>query len=137
MNEEFDNWTHRDSLMDELKESAFEYLLLNPGSEFGDWQQGMLEQCPTEVVDALGCNPDEVFAALADLWESDYEDPKTGIEQKFSEWAMSFANEYAVGIYYSLVDACQQSADVGLLSEIRQVTNNRPLGSAAQAAIED
>lgn len=94
-----------DPLMDELKAAAFEYLLLNPGSDFGDWQQGLIEQYPAEVVDALGNNPDEVFAELSDLWESDYTDPKTGIEQKFSEWAMSFANEHAVGIYYFLVDA--------------------------------
>lgn len=106
-----------DPLMDELKAAAFEYLLLNPGSEFGDWQQGLISDYPTEVVDALGTNPEEVNAALADLWESDYEDPKTGTCQKFSEWAMSFANEYAVGIYYYLVDACQQSADVELLSK--------------------
>lgn len=92
--------------MDELKAAAFEYLLLNPGSEFGDWRQGMIEQYPTEVVDALGSNPEEVFADLADLWETDYTDPKTGMEQKLSEWAMSFANEYSVGVYYFLVDAC-------------------------------
>lgn len=31
MDEEFDYWTHQDSLMDELNAGAFEYLLLNPG----------------------------------------------------------------------------------------------------------
>lgn len=92
--------------MNELKAAAFEYLLLNPGSEFGDWQKGLIADYPAEVVDALGCNPNEVYAGLADLWEKNYEDPKTGIEQKYSEWAMSFANEHAVGIYYFLVDAC-------------------------------
>lgn len=97
-----------DPLMDKLKDAAFEYLLLNPGSEFGDWQQGMIEKYPTEVVGALGNNPYEVFSDLADLWESDYTDPKTGLEQKFSEWAMSFANEHAVGVYYFLVDACNK-----------------------------
>lgn len=99
--------------IDELKEAAFEYLLLNPGSEFGDWQQSLISDYPTEVVDALGTDPEEVYAALADLWESDYCDPKTGIEQKFSEWAMSFANEYAVGIYYFLVDACADLKRMG------------------------
>lgn len=106
MDEEFDYWTSNDSSMAELRAAAFEYLLLNPGSEFGDWQQGLIQEYPTEVVDALGNNPGEVNADLADLWESDYTDPKTGIEQKFSKWAMSFANEHAVGIYYYLVDAC-------------------------------
>lgn len=105
MNGEF-QYNETSTPMDELKAAAFEYLLLNPGSEFGDWQQGMIEQYPTEVVDALGSNPEEVFADLADLWETDYTDPKTGMEQKLSEWAMSFANEYSVGVYYFLVDAC-------------------------------
>lgn len=99
--------------IDELKEAAFEYLLLNPGTEFGDWQQSLISDYPTEVVDALGTDPEEVYAALADLWESDYCDPKTGIEQKFSEWAMSFANEHSVGIYYFLVDACADLKRMG------------------------
>lgn len=105
-NNDFDCRYSTDPFLEELKEAAFEYLLLNPGSEFGDWQQGLISGYPTEVVDALGTNTEEVNAALADLWESDYEDPKTGIVQKFCEWAMSFANEYAVGIYYFLADAC-------------------------------
>lgn len=99
-------WGETDPLMNELKAAAFEYLLLNPGSDFGDWQKGLIEDYPTEVVDALGNNPNEVYSDLADLWERDYLDPKTDMEQKFSEWAESFANESAVGVYYYLVDAC-------------------------------
>lgn len=99
--------------MDDLKAAAFEYLLLNPGTEFCDWQQGLISDYPTEVVDALGTNSEEVYADLADLWDSDYCDPKTGIEQKYSEWAMSFANEYAVGVYYFLVDACTDLKRMG------------------------
>lgn len=112
MNGEFPN-NATDPLMDELREAAFEYLLLNPGSEFGDWSKGLIEEYPAEVVDALGNTPNEVNADLADLWETDYTDPKTGIEQKFSEWAMSFANEHAVGIYYFLVDACTDLKRMG------------------------
>lgn len=108
MGEEYNYCTHSDLLMDELRDAAFEYLLLNPGSEFGDWQKGLIEEYPTEVVDALGTNPDEVYSDLTDLWEREYLDPKTGLEQKFSEWAMSFANEYAAGVYYFLVDACDK-----------------------------
>ena len=113
--EEFDSFSGdlSDDSRAELREAAFEYLLLNPGSEFGDWQQGLISDYPTEVVDALGTNPVEVNAALADLWETDYEDPKTGTCQKFSEWAMSFANENAVGIYYYLVDACTDLRRMG------------------------
>lgn len=101
--------------MEELRASAFEYLLLNPGSEFGDWRQGLIEQYPTEVVDALGTNPDEVHSDFADLWESDYYDPTTGIEQKYSEWAESFSNEASVGIYYYLVEACKKLKKFNLM----------------------
>lgn len=47
------------TLTAELQDAAFEYLLLNPGSEFGDWKQGLISDYPTEVVDALGNNPEE------------------------------------------------------------------------------
>ena len=99
--------------MDELKAAAFEYLLLNPGSDFGDWQNGLIEEYPAEVADALGTNPGEVYAALADLWESEYEDPKTGIWQDFHEWAECFCNDASVGIYYYLVDACTDLKRMG------------------------
>lgn len=94
-----------DSLMDELKDAAFEYLLLNPGSEFGDWRQGLIEDYPTEVVDAFGNDPADVYSSLADLWEDDYEDPKTGIEQRLCDWALAFATEQSVNIYYKFVEA--------------------------------
>lgn len=101
-------WGETDPLMDELKAAAFEYLLLNPGSDFGDWQKGLIEDYPAEVVDALGNNPAEVYSDLADLWESDYLDHNTGIEQKFSDWAESFANDRSVELYDMLVDAKRQ-----------------------------
>lgn len=94
-----------DPLMDELKDAAFEYLLLNPGSEFGDWQQGLIEDYPTEVVDALGNDPEDVYSSLADLWEKDYEDTKTGLEQRLCDWALAFATEQSVDIYCKLVEA--------------------------------
>ena len=96
-----------DPLMDELKDAAFEVLLTNPGSEFGDWQQALIEGYGAEVVDALGADPAEAYAGLADLWETPYYDRNTKIEQTFAEWAQTFANEYAVGVYYYLVEAYQ------------------------------
>lgn len=41
-----------DECLDELKAAAFEVLLLNPGSEMADWQQTLVLQYGTEVVDA-------------------------------------------------------------------------------------
>lgn len=141
---EFNTYNETATLESELQEAAFEYLLLNPGSDFGDWQQGLISEYPAEVVDALGNNPTEVYADLADMWEQEYTDPKTGLSQKYSEWAMSFANEYAVGVYYFLVDACKDLMqlghgfpDVALMSKNRQVSCDNRLFGAAQAAIED
>lgn len=92
--------------MSELKAAAFEYLLLNPGSEFGDWRQGLIEQYPSEVVDALGTDPEDVYAALADLWDyGEYEDQATGICERFRDWAEYFATERSVKLYYMLVEA--------------------------------
>ena len=113
MNSEFPN-NATDPLMTELREAAFEYLLLNPGSDFGDWQQGLISEYPDIVVDALGSNPYEAMSGLADLWESEYEDPKTGLWQDFKEWAEAFSNESAVGIYYHLVDACEKLRRMGV-----------------------
>ena len=103
--EELDSYEddYTDTSMDELRDAAFEYLLLNPGSEFGDWREGLIEQYPAEVVDALGNNPEQVHADLADLWESDYWEQKTDIEQKFCDWAQAFATEKSVDLYYELV----------------------------------
>lgn len=97
----------------DLKTAAWNVLHGNPGIDMDEWVQTLMEQYPAEIVDALGTKPEEVFAALADLWGNDYCDPNTGIEQKFSEWAMSFANEYTVGVYYFLVDACADLKKMG------------------------
>lgn len=86
---------------------------MNPWSGFGDWRQGVIEFYPAETVDALDTNEDEVRAALADLWETDYFDSNTGIEQKYREWALTFANDYAIGVYYHLTDACRDLRRMG------------------------
>lgn len=90
--------------LDELKAAAFEVLLLNPGSEQGDWSKMLMEQYGTEVVDAYGNNPSEVFAELEDLWETPYYDRNSGLEYKFNQWAEAFATEASVQMYYDLIE---------------------------------
>lgn len=90
--------------MAELKDAAFECLLLNPGSDFRDWQRDLVEQYTAEVVDALGCDPEAAYGAMADLWETPYYDAASGLEKNFSEWARAFSNEDAADLYYSLVE---------------------------------
>ena len=81
----------------DLKEAAWNILHENPGTDFGDWQMMLIEQYPTEVVDALGTNPPEVFAALSDWWDCmDYDDGVLEIPHTFRERAEYFATERSV-----------------------------------------
>lgn len=90
----------------DLKEAAWNILHENPGTDFGDWQMMLIEQYPTEVVDALGTNPPEVFAELSDWWDSmDYDDGVMEIPHTFREWAEYFATERSVELYDLLVEA--------------------------------
>ena len=91
---------------EELKLCAWNILHENPGSEFGDWQELLIEQYPAEVVDALGADPHDVFPALSDLWDSnDYTDEDTGECHTFAEWAEYFATERSVELYDKLAEA--------------------------------
>lgn len=95
-----------DEFMEDLKEAAWNVLHENPGSEFGDWQSELISQYPTEVVDALGTDPEDVYAQLADWWESmEYDDEATGICERFRDWAEYFATERSVELYDMLVEA--------------------------------
>lgn len=90
----------------DLKEAAWNILHENPGTDFGDWQMKLIEQYPTEVVDALGTNPPEVFAELSDWWDCmDYDDGVLEIPHTFREWAEYFATERSVELYDLLVEA--------------------------------
>ena len=55
------------------------------------------------MVDAYGNNPTEVFADLADLWESPYLDKNSGLEYYYKQWAQAFATDEAVQLYYDLI----------------------------------
>ena len=89
----------------DLKEAAWNILHENPGTDFGDWQMMLIEQYPTEVVDALGTNPPEVFAELSDWWDCmDYDDGVLEIPHTFREWAEYFATERSVELYDLLVE---------------------------------
>lgn len=58
-----------ESLMDTLKASAFEVILLNPGIEEAEWANILVSQYGSEVVDVYGNdNPQDVFASIEDLW---------------------------------------------------------------------
>lgn len=52
----------------ELEAVARDVLRENPGADFGQWRRLLMEQYPTEIVDALGTNRREVDAALVELY---------------------------------------------------------------------
>ena len=92
-----------DEMLEELKAAAFEVLLLNPGCDEGDWAKILVEQYGTEVVDAFGNNPPEVFALLADLWESPYYDHNSGLEYDYKTWAKALWTDASIQMYYDMV----------------------------------
>lgn len=95
---------------DELRAAAFEALLLNPGSEEADWAFTLVSQYGGEVVDVYGGDdPPEVFARLADLWETPYLDGRSGVEYTFGEWAEAFATEQSVRMYYDITEKCMRT----------------------------
>lgn len=64
-----------DEFYEELKEAAWNILHENPDTDLENWKMMLIEQYPTEVVDALGTNPPEIFAELSDWWDSmDYDE---------------------------------------------------------------
>lgn len=90
----------------ELKKAAWNILYENAGCEFGDWQNMLLSQYPSEIVDALGSDPEYVFHQLSEWWSSmDYEDPATGMCHSFQVWSEYFATDRSVELYDMLVEA--------------------------------
>lgn len=90
----------------DLKEAAWNILHENPGYGFDEWRQTLIEQYPAEIVDALGVNPTEAYASIADMWDSaEYEDPQTGECHTLMEWADYFATDCSVELYDMLAEA--------------------------------
>lgn len=78
----------------ELVEAGCNVIRENPGIDCGEWINELLRQYPAEVVDALGSNPPEVFAALTDWWEhKEYTDPETGEWHTLREWSEFYATD--------------------------------------------
>lgn len=90
----------------ELKDSAWNVLHENPGYGFDEWVQTLMDEYPTEVVDAIGSHPAETYASLADMWETeDYEDEATGECHSFKDWAEYFATDRSIELYDLLAEA--------------------------------
>lgn len=106
-NEDFDeelvNEDDSSDTLAELKAAAFEILLTEPGSEFDDWRWELINNYGTELTDEFGSDPFDVDASISDLWETPYYDEASGLEYDFSEWALAFATEQSVQMYYDFI----------------------------------
>ena len=79
--------------VEQLKASAFAIVKENPGIDRSEWIDELIRQYPTEVVDAYGTNPREVYHDLSDLWEMEYTDPETGEWNSFAGWSEYLATD--------------------------------------------
>ena len=106
-----------DEFKEELREGAWNVLHENPGLDCQDWIDILMDEYPSEVVDAFGPDPQDTFHQLVDWWETEtYLDPITGICCTFQEWSEYFVNEHAVELYDMLVDAKTIESDSNGLS---------------------
>lgn len=100
------NEANEQESLKELKAAAFEVLLFHPGCEQNDWANILVQQYATELTDAYGTNPETVYAALADLWDTPYFDSNSGIEYTYHVWAEALWTDAAVQMYYELTGRC-------------------------------
>lgn len=92
----YDNWYDEEEACDfveELKACAFNIVRENPGIDRSGWIDMLIQQYPSEVVDAFGTNPPEVYEELSDLWEMEYTDPETHEWNSFAGWSEYLATD--------------------------------------------
>lgn len=92
----------QDELLEELKASAFEALLLNPGCTLDTWASILERRYGTELVDAFGTDPSKIRQSLTAMWGKPYTDPVSGLRHTFEDWAKALATEESIGMYYEL-----------------------------------
>lgn len=90
--------------LEELKSSAFEVLLLHPGSTYKEWSIILAEQYFNELMDAYGKDLDKITSSITALWKERYHDSNSGLEYTFEDWAKALSTEQAVQMYYDLTE---------------------------------
>lgn len=106
---------------DELREAGWNILHENAGLDCGDWISMLIEQYPAEVVDALGVDPEDVYARLTDWWESmEFDDDLTGICVSFKDWAEYFATGRSIELYDMLVETKREISRLEVSKPPRQ-----------------
>jgi len=91
-----------EELMNELRNAAFEVLLLHPATTRDTWVQTLIEQYPTEVTDALGTDEQNARERLNKMWGEYYTDT-AGVTRSYAEWAALLATDAAITEYYKSI----------------------------------
>lgn len=88
------------ALLEELKDVAFEVLILHYGVDKKGWINILCSQYKTEVADVYGPDDRAARNGLSELWTTTYNDRYSGISRTFEEWSKAFATENDVRNYY-------------------------------------
>ena len=88
------------ALLEELKDVAFEVLILHYGIDKKGWINILCSQYKTEVVDVYGPDNCATRDGLSELWTTTYNDRYSGISRTFEEWSKAFVTEMDVQNYY-------------------------------------
>lgn len=91
-----------DEFLNELRNAAFEVLLLHPATTRETWVQTLMEQYPAEVTDALGTDTETTRERLKKMWHDTYTDT-AGETRSYAEWAALFATEENITEYYNSI----------------------------------
>lgn len=91
-----------EELINELRNAAFEVLLLHLATTRDTWVQLLMEQYAMEVTDALGTDEKTTRERLNKMWGEDYTDT-AGVTRSYSDWAALFATDAAITEYYKTI----------------------------------
>lgn len=82
---------------EEIKDVAFETIVLNPGCTYERWLDIMMEECMAEITDETGGG--DIGDLLSRLWLSHYVDSKMNKDMTIEEWAHHFSTKQDVELY--------------------------------------
>ena len=97
--------------VDDLKDAAWDVLHEHPGIDCRRWMELLIREFPTEVIDALGTDPEEINEQLNQWWVAmRYLDDVTGLHYTYREWSEVFVTDQSVADYDALVKQLRKSS---------------------------
>lgn len=91
-----------DEFLNELRNAAFEVLLLHPATTRETWVQTLMEQYAMEVTDAIGTDEEKTRERLKKMWNDTYTDT-AGETRSYADWAALFASQEDITEYHKTI----------------------------------